>query len=1695
MPNFHPLLQRLRALAPNERQKGAIFEKLIARWLTADPLYAAQFERVEMWADFAVRNGLSAHDTGIDLVATRRAELGGGNVAVQCKFYDPATTVSKPDVDSFLATSSGLLAADGRHVTFDGCLWVATTECYGPNARKTLEGHLPQVAVVGPGQMEQSPVDWEALAEGQEAASRLPARPRDYQSEIVAAAERNYSVCDRGTLVMACGTGKTLTALFIAQRLLGDGGTVLFLTPSIALVGQSLRSWTAAAERPLAALCVCSDAHAGTLRFDDSTDTAAESLLDLPIPSVTSAERVAQAMMAARGSGEGLMVVFSTYQSIDVVHRAQQICREADGDALAGVFDLIVCDEAHRTSSAILGQDARKGHAASPFALVHDADYIRGRRRLYMTATPKIFKENEKKNAAEAEDTLFSMDDEQTYGPHFHTLSFGTAVSRGLLTDYKVLVLTVDPAVASAELLGKIREAGGSALDHVTPDMTATLLGTVAALSKRTVDGQDASASPFADDANPAEPLHTAIAFCDRVERTARTKAGTYVAGEVADALETIADEYRADAGRGGEAYAASLATVRAAHVTGAMSTAEREAALAILRSPTPGESHVVCNVGCLAEGVDIPALDAVVFLAPRSSPITLVQSVGRVMRRFEGKAYGYVVVPIVVPMGGADPAAMLAGGDFKPVWDILCALRSHDERLAAELSNHTYRHVRIVRAPLSGEWPGGRGRGGDAPQPVLPLVFSAFADRLYARMVERVGDRLYWPKWSRRVGRVCHNFMARIGELLDAGRYADEMDSFVAQLRDSLGPDVGREQAVEFLAQHLAARPVFDALFPRYAIEANNPVSRAMEAMVDTLSTEAFADDALVLRDFEDDVRQACGSLDTPAKKQEMVRVLYEQFFRGAFPRLAEQLGIVFTPMECVDFIVRSADWLLRRHFGRSLADPGLHALDPFAGTGTFTARALQLLADGLPGAGPDVARRKVLAPELHQNEIVLLSYYVADVNTEAALNALPAAGLGGVYERYNGICLADTFELGERPEGSLPFEGLLGRNGRQAERLLHTPLSVVWGNPPYSVGQRSANDNAQNRSYPALERRIAETYAAGAEAANKKSLYDTYIKAIRWASDRLDAEGGGIVAFISNGAWIDGQSQAGLRQCLLREFDFVYVLNLRGNARTSGEARRREGDNVFDQGSRAPIAIEFFVRLPWSSHEARGGAPAEILYHDIGDYLSRAEKLRRLVEFGSAEGVPWRGIVPNAKGDWINQRDGAFDLLTPLAPERKLDDQARSIFTISSYGLTTNRDTFVYNFSRSVVARTVEAMADFFNAQSDKENPQPDDTKIVWTRGLRKILARGEMLQFSQNSLRTALYRPYCPQVAYFSRDFNEYVYSIPSIFPTPAHRNVVICWSASKSPTALIADIIPDLHLAGDTQCFPLWHYVRRDAASGNLFAASGFVAWERRSAVSPWVVGQIGVVCGEAVTPEEVFLWVYAALHDAAWRARHADDLRKGLPRLALPASADEFRRGVEWGRRLAGLHLFAIDICADAKEKKGASAGDDVNLEGDDARSCLGLAGPAALEAEVAEALREAGVRVETLGVVPAQGDTSPAAYEYWRVEKMRHPAKDRLDTIVVNPRVSVVGIPPVAYQYVVCGKAAVEWVVERIGVSQDKRSGIVNDANEWARQQGRPDWPLWHLLRVIGISLLTISASPIATPSQPDKSDQRQHNY
>lgn len=1688
MKTIYDVLEAIRGNNWSERDKGERFEKLMQRWLRVDGFYGRMYSEVYLWGEFAERHGLEKKDLGIDLVAVKGE--GGGLVAIQCKFYAEGTVVDKAAVDTFLSTASAVMRNEaGEEFAFEEKVFVMTNDRLGVNARTTLENHNARIITIGA--LAESGVDWGEIAEGRAQREREVARARDYQEVIVGKARAHFRDHERGTLVMACGTGKTLTSLFIAQDMLAEGGVVLFLAPSIALVSQTLKSWYSRSAMEMDVACVCSDREAARGAYDpaiDGEDRVEESLLELPIASCTNPERAAEILRRPTTGHKGrLTVIFATYQSIEVVHEAQ---RRADV-----VFDLVICDEAHRTASTVLnakhvtriGKDVKekkgeeeKGGEVSPFVRVHDGEYIRAGHRLYMTATPKVYRKKEKERAEAVEDTLYSMDDENIFGERFYTLTFGEAVERKLLTDYKVLVLTIDSRQVSGKLLDELKEArekrkakeaeeaakaekrrakgeakdggeengevgeGGEkgekvkAADVVVPEMTARLIGALAAMSKMVDDSMPGAAETFADDPHPELPLRSAIAFCDYVNVPKKGKPGAYVIGTTRSEFEAIAEQCQKERERGerGEAmdeYLGRLARVRSTCVSGEMSTNERERNLEIIRNPEAGCANIVCNVNCLSEGVDVPSLDAVIFLAPKSSPITLVQSVGRVMRRAEGKEYGYVIIPVICDMEG-DVGAALKRTEFERVWDILCAMRSHDERLSAELSSHTYQHVRVVGPGGGGK--GGRGGGGTGGSGTGggtggdgggtgtggetggEELKKSLTEQIYAMMVERCGDRMYWPRWSAKAGEVARRFVGRIEELLGAGMYREEMSAFVGELRRCMNGTVGEHEAVEFLAQHLVTQPVFDALFADYHFAQNNAVSRAMGEMIGKLEGHAFVDDRELLEDFEMNVSMVAKGLDTSAKRQEMIKTLYENFFAAAFPKVSAQLGIVYTPVECVDFIVRSVDYLLGRDYGTRLARRGVRVLDPFAGTGTFTTRALAYLDE--EGIGDEELRAKY-REDIRCNEIVPLSYYVADVNIETEYNGLERwKGGGHEYEAYDGISLADTFALAEEHEerrGTLEFiDRTLARNTDAALEMLRHPINVIWGNPPYSVGQRSANDNAQNVHYPHLEERIAQTYARESDSTSKKALYDSYIKAFRWATDRLreHPEEGGIVAYISNGAWIDGNSQAGMRATFVREFDRIYVLNLRGNCRTSGELRRREGDGVFGFGSRTPIAITILERFEQGRH---GRGACEIWYRDIGDYMTREEKLGKLVEYGSVEGVEWMRIEPNAKHDWINQRDGTFDAMIALAPEKKYDLGSESWFVVNSLGCATARDPFLYSFSKEQCENTVKAMIDYYNSELDRYtkegggiNPSKfvrnDSHKIIWGE-LTNRIARGERLMFKPEALCVANYRPFVPQWFYYDKPLIQRTYQMVNFFPTPDAKNLVICVSAAsatKDFSCIITDKIPDLHFLGDTQCFPLYYYVQ--AAGSGLFGGEGGL--ERRDGVSDYAVRVLGER-GIRAEKEEIFYAIYGALHERGWRERYGDDLRKSLPRLDLARTREEFERLRDRGRRMAELHLAGR------------------------------------LTGEMVGVIRASGMRWHGFAV---EDDGRVVMEREVRVVRMvlERRGRSRLD---IAEGVYIEGIPAGATGYVVNGKSPLEWVVERMRDGVDEKTGIRSDVNAY----------------------------------------------
>ena len=1410
---FKEVLEKYRSISFTEKEKGTKFERLMRSWLLTDPRYE-RLTQVWMWNDFPSKSDFGGKDIGIDLVA--KTEMGE-YWAIQCKCYQENSRIDKPEVDSFLSTSSKtFLDHETMQTTsFSNRLWISTTNHWGTNAEEAIKNQNPPVSRIGLIDLETSPVDWDKLEEG---ISGTTARaegkqPMEHQLNAISAAVSHYKDNDRGKLVMACGTGKTYTSLLIAETMLEQKGLVLFLVPSISLLGQALNNWYADARKPIKAVCICSDNKAQK-KFSKDSDDVSDSAVDLALPSSTNPKSIARQLITYR-KHDGLVVVFSTYQSIDAVSSAQNEVLKATGGTY-GEFDLIVCDEAHRTTGIKLS-DADE----SNFIKVHSNENVRGKKRLYMTATPRLYGESARVRASEKDCILCSMDDESIYGKEFFRVNFSYAVNHGLLTDYKVLVLTVNEDDVPDSIKSDVRNKDVKELNF---DETSKLIGVINGLSKevRGDDGKTWEIDP--------QVMHRAVAFCSAIG--SEDKVGT--SKNIAYTLPKLCDKYRESLS---EEEQKRVVHIKTKHIDGSQNALERNQSLAWLKEESEDEQEcrVLTNVRCLSEGIDVPALDAVLFLSSRNSQVDIVQSVGRIMRNFKKgqpgeKKYGYIIIPIVVPMDVSPEDALSQNKYFDVVWSILNALRSHDDNFNAEVNKialNKSKSKKIIITPigLGSDVRSQQERddalilGGEDVEGILNFRYGELQDGIYAKLVEKCGDRLYWENWAREVGDIARKFIERITQMvLVEGIHKDEFDEYLKGLQRDLNPTIDAPQAIEMLAQHIITRPVFDALFKEYEFVTNNAVSRSMQQIIDLLEEEGLNKDLVALERFYDSVRVNVGKIDNLGGKQTIIKNLYEKFFKGAFPLTVERLGIVYTPIECVDFIIYSVEYILNKEFGCSLTDENVHCIDPFTGTGTFVTRLLQ---SGI--ILPKDMLRKYLN-EIHCNELVLLAYYIADVNIESVFHDLMHPDK---YIPYDGICLTDTFQLNETDNKAL-FSKLFKENSERVEIQKKAPIRVIMGNPPYSVGQKSANDNAQNLSYENLDRRIAETYVKHTSATLRNSLYDSYIKAFRWASDRISQnEEGGVVAFISNGAWINGSAQEGFRRCIEKEFSSIYVMNLRGNALTSGELRRREGGGIFKDGSKTQIAITILVKNPKKKNKT-----ADIYYHDIGDYLTTDDKLKIIRSFNDigSNRIIWERIRPNEKGDWINQRDGVFDTFILLGDKK---EKSKETFFVPYYsnGVKTNRDVWCYNSNKSTLISNIRSGIDFYNSEVDRfiennsaelKTPRSfvnyDSTKFSWDRAqLESDMPKGRKYQYIEGSVYVSMYRPFYKQNSYINRQLNNCVYQIPQLYPTPKTSNLCICVSGigvTKDFSCIITDIAPDLELIGKSQCFPLYWYEKNE-----------------------------------------------------------------------------------------------------------------------------------------------------------------------------------------------------------------------------------------------------------------------------------------
>lgn len=1573
---FQEFIAILKARAKNTSEQGRLFEKFVKDYLTKSKIYGSAFETIWLWNEFPYNN--NKHDTGIDLVAKK--QNSDEFVAIQCKCFDESSTIYKTHIDSFISDSGKSFNAGEENIFYSQRLIVTTSAHWGKNAEAAIENQQIPVSLFDFNDfLKDEDIDWTEFSKnnGSLYLHHEPKRLRPHQEEAISAVIKGFETADRGKLIMACGTGKTFTSLKLAEKYAGAGKSVLFLAPSISLISQTIKEWLKETNLKIGCIPVCSDSNVGRKELEDDVSDA---IAELIFPASTDADKFSERYNNL--CGDVMKVVFSTYQSIEVVKEGQDRC--------GFEFDLIICDEAHRTTGVTLSDDDK-----SSFVKIHDADYIKGRKRLYMTATPRVYGEALKTKAKDNDAILCSMDDETIFGPDLYRLGFGKAVEKDLLSDYKVMILTVGKGYVRRNFQSQITN-----IDEL--DNYGKIIGVWTALSKRNI----IDTSDYIDTFDP-EPMKKAVAFAGTI------KASKYFKENVTSLQNDF--DYKNE----------NLIPLTVDHVDGGMNSLIRNKKLAGLKEDNDENvCKILSNARCLSEGVDVPSLDAVIFLSPRNSMVDIVQSVGRVMRKSDGKKYGYIILPVVVPDDIAPEEALADNTKYKIIWDVLQALRSHDERF-----NHTINTLEFNKTAtaISGTIGnkinviqiGDDGYGGvQFTQGKLDLDIGChnWADVLYSKIVEKCGDKYYWENWAKDVADIAKFNTEIINRILSEDKNAQiAFASFVKNLRNNLNEDITENDSVEMLSQHLITKPVFEALFSDYSFVKNNPVSLAMQEMLNALDEEKLGKGLEKLTKFYESVKKRTDGVNSAEGKQKIIIELYDKFFRLAFKDVTEKLGIVYTPVEPVDFIIRSVGYVLKEKFGKTLSDKGVHIIDPFTGTGTFIVRLLQ---SGLIKKEDLEYKYK---NEIHANEIILLAYYIAAINIEETYHSLMG---NSEYESFEGIVLTDTFNLAETHKtlADIADKAFLEENSSRLAKQKNCPIKVIIGNPPYSVGQKNQNDNNANTKYPKLEKSIADTYAKYSTATLKNSLYDSYIKAFRWASNRIENEG--IICFITNGGFIDNQAMSGFRKCLSEEFSDIYCFNLRGDQRTQGEQSRKEGGKIFGSGSRASIAITLLVKE--QSHKGL----ADIHYHDIGDYLKREEKLRIIAD-SCIEEIEWKKIIPDKNNDWINYRDAGFENFLPIGDKK--DKNTKSIFNLYSSGIATSRDAWSYNFSQTNLQNNIINMINNYNhelslyeSSAITENQITNDKrKIKWTDTLIEILflKQRQRLTYKANNTVISSYRPFCKEHLYYSKKLIHRTYKMLNIFPTPKHSNLLICVNgvgSNKDFMPLITDTPPCLDFCEKTQAFPLYRYIKYETENP-IEAMSEDIdeyGYKKEYAISDYALGEFCrryVGGGRRPTHNDIFYYIYGILHNKEYQTRYANDLKKSLPRIPFVKSIDDFYSYVQAGIALADLHL-----------------------------------------------------NYETLE--PYKITETLSSNPNYKVLKMKLDKKDK-SRIIFNSSISFSDIPLKAYDYIVNGRSPVEWVIERYQVSTDKESGIINDPNGYSTDEKY----IYNLVkRLITLSLETL---------------------
>ncbi len=1567
--------EKLQAI-PNQRLKGSWFEKVSKRFLKEHDS-ADEYESIDLWSDWELRG--KEGDRGIDMVITTTSKE---YIAVQCKFHQDS--VSYNDLSTFLSK----LQSGVGEVGFKKGIIISTSNL-SSNALEEIEQIRKSKGIdiveITEEDFIYSQIDWEKFDPTQ-TQGEIPLcdkkKPRPHQIEAIKATKEYFSnpKNTRGKLIMACGTGKTYTSLKIMEAL--DPKITLFLAPSIALLSQTFREYAQEKSEPFYASIVCSDDKVGKgkkNKNDDDTDDI--NFSELPNKPSTRPEDILSVQKKAQKENKRF-IIFSTYQSALRIKEAQEVG--------LGEIDLIICDEAHRTVGAMYSSNERDDKNA--FTLCHSDGNIKAKKRLYMTATPKVYSESSKARAKESDNAIYSMDDGEIFGEEIYTLNFTRAIALDLLTDYKVMILAVRKENLSGvtnsvnQKISRL-EAKGTKLDKklINNEFVCKIIGTHKGLAKQDLIALDDENKQDHNlqNKNDTTPSQRAISFCKSINTSKNIK----------DSFETIMECYDEELKK----KSFKNLEIKIDHIDGTMNCKVRLEKLEELNTFKPNTCKVLSNARCLSEGVDVPALDSIVFFDGKSAMVDIIQAVGRVMRKAKHKKRGYIILPIALEESEIENLDEAVNNtNFKNIWKVIKALRSHDPSLVDEA---TFREkIKIFGSDDNGNDETNQDdeepqkdktdKTEQDPKQAQKTLFDAIllqdlANAVYNVMPTKLGDRNYWENFTKKTGNIARTLNSRLKDIFE--KNPEFFHGFLDSLRGNIHQNIKEDEALDMITSHIITKPIFDAIF---GDNIKNPISKALDKMVEKLSTLGLQGETKDLKNLYESVKTEAMHAKSQKSQQELIKNLYNTFFKVAFRKQSEKLGIVYMPIEVVDFILRATNGILKKHFNTDFNDKNITIFDPFTGTGSFIARLLSKENNLIS----DEALKEKFLNHCFAFDIVLLAYYIALINiTQAAQNR------DGSLKTFKNIALTDSLDFYEEKNDKGVFDLFkdLEENKEIKSTIEKQNIRVIIGNPPYSAGSKSENDNNQNLSHKKLEKRVYEKYGQISTAKVGATTRDTLIQSIYMASELLKDRG--VLGFVVNGGFIDSKSGDGFRKCVAKEFAHLYVLNLRGNARTSGETFKKEGGKIFDSGSRATIAVIFFVKDASVKNSA-------IHYYDIGDYLKREDKLNRLANFTDLDEIPFETITPNNKGDWINQRDDAFDKLIPLKRDKKR--QNPSVFDINSGGVVSGRDSWVYNFSPDALMQNVQKCIDTYNADLKRFNAHfreafksrtkgvksgdlykqlndqeitTDKTKIAWTRALKQEFIKNKNLQEShEKRIRLALYRPFNKQWLYFDKNLNEEQYQLPKIFPDKDAQNVVIN-TTRRNFSALVSDAIPDKHFIGDANAYPLYYY---DGLGNRHYAISGYALNLFRRHYEDNLIAE-----------EEIFYYIYAILHHKGYLEKYKNSLAKEDPRIAL---SEDFKELSILGKELAKLHL---------------------NYESEELHTS---------------------VEYQTLMNAEEKG--------YYDVETMKKIG----DRIHYNNHIAITKIPKKAFDYVVNGKSAIDWVIERYQKTTDKDSLIENNPNDYA---------------------------------------------